>query len=300
MADKLLRFEDGKISIGGKALVAKSANLSISTSLDTERVYGDLDLSIVGARTEFIKLNPNSNLKGELDISFYISSDTFLDNGNINSIDRMFEIVDGMSESAIDNNIVGRYSFDNMYLKSFGFQMSPFRVIEASAKYDIYGSISRVAESRFHKSDANFAHSLKSFGVILANYGNEGEFEISNMNYDIQVTRKTANRIRASENTAVGTNPGGVLPFRVNVEEIAKKMTVSSNEMIDNINSYGDRQNLSSAEGIGSSSMSAFLLSMSGERIAKFTVNGKLETQSMNISEGKYATSSITIKEIVK
>ena len=54
MSKPFLRFEDGKICLGNKDLMVKSANLSVSTSLEPERVYGDYDPEIVGAKTEFI------------------------------------------------------------------------------------------------------------------------------------------------------------------------------------------------------------------------------------------------------
>ena len=163
----LLRFEDGKISIGGKDILASSANLSIAPTLEVERVYGDYDPAIAGAKTQFINFAPTQNLKGQLDVSFYISADQFAVDGNPNTIDRMFDIADGMSEASINNNMVGRYSFDNMYLKSFGFDMKPFGIIQANASYDIYGSITKVIDRRFEKNKVDFAHGLKSFGSIV-------------------------------------------------------------------------------------------------------------------------------------
>ena len=111
--------------------MVNSANLSIAPSMSVEKVYGDYDASIGGSRTEFVKFAPTQNLRGQLNISFYISSDVV----SPNSVDRLFELIDvanpanaknTISEAPINGNIVGRYSFDNMFLTSFSFQMSPF------------------------------------------------------------------------------------------------------------------------------------------------------------------------------
>lgn len=300
MSNPLLRFEDGKISIGGKDVLASSANLSIAPTLQVERVYGDYDPAIAGAKTQFINFAPTQNLKGQLDISFYISADTFAIDGNPNTIDRMFDIADGMSEEAIHNNVVGRYRFDNMYLKSFGFEMKPFGIIQANASYDIYGSVTKIDSQRFQKSEVDFAHGLKSFGNIVASASTQDEFEIANLKYNIIVQRKTYNGIRLNENTAINHSANGAVPARVSVGLIEKEITVQSNDIIEKLNSYGDQQTSSYAFGLSDSSIDVFLLSMQDEKIARFSATGKIQTQSLSIQEGQHAAGSITIKEIVK
>ena len=366
MSASLLRFEDGKISIGNRDILASSASLSLAPSLEIERVYGDYDSSIVGAKTKFVNFAPTQNLKGQLSISFYISAEQFAVGGNPNTIDSIFDIMDGMSESSIDGNIVGRYSFDNMYLKSFGFEMKPFAAIKANATYDIYGSITKTINRRFNQNEVDFAHSLKSFGQVVAgnsfeydyklyveqnlvlldfyndpsntwDYDGDGiqepvqsqpievfgesywfkngnqegiqdppgasvdeMFEISSLRYNIVVGRKIHNHIRSSENTIVNTSASGVVPVRVSVESIEKSMSIESNEIIEKLNSYGDHQNLTTPFGLGGSRIDAFLLSLSGEKIARFSAAGKIGTQSMSIQQGQYAQGVITIKEVVK
>lgn len=296
----MLRFEDGKIMLGGKDLLAQSANLSIAPSLQPERVYGEYDASIAGAKTEFINFAPTQNLKGQLDVSFFISAETFAQDGTPNTIDRMFEIVNGMSEGSINQNMVGRYEFDNMYLKSFGFELSPFQVVRANASYDIYGSLERTIDRRFQKTQVDMPHALKSFGSILASGGSYGEFEILSLKYNIVVDRKVYNNIRGNEHTSVNTSPDGAIPVRVSVESIEKEMSVETNDIIDRLNTYGDKQNLSTPEGLQDSSIGVFLLDMSGNKVANFDVSGKIMNQSISIQEGQNARGSITIKEIVK
>ena len=58
MKNPYLRFEDGKITLNGKNIMVSSASLSIAPSLQEERVYGDLDLSIVGAKLNLSNMQP--------------------------------------------------------------------------------------------------------------------------------------------------------------------------------------------------------------------------------------------------
>lgn len=300
MSSKFLRFEDGKISLGSKDLLVQSANLSISPKLQAERVYGDFDPNIVGAKTEFVDFSPVGNLQGSLDISFLISAESFSSDQSINSVDRLFDIADGMSEAPINDNLVGRYSFDNMYLKSFSFDVAPFKMVRANATYDIYGTIRRDIDRRFHKTQTDFAHTLKSFGSITASGLSSEEIEILGMKYNIIVNRKIYNKIRGNEHTSINTSADGAVPARVSIETIEKEMSIESNEIVENLNAYGNPQNLSVAEPIVNSYIAAYLLSLGGDKIAKFDISGKITSQSMSISEGQNARASIAIKQIIK
>lgn len=305
MKNPFLRFEDGKITLNDQNIMVSSASLSIRPSLEAERVYGDLDLSIAGAKTEFLKYSPSSGLKGSLSINFYISAETFAQDGAPNSIDTLFDIKAGMSEDPIHNNEVGRYSFNNMYLKSFSFSMTPFSVISASAEYDIYGTIRRSVGRRFRKNIVDFAHSIKSFGnvkVSSIDAGNliGGQFEISSLKYNAKIQRKESHKIRENESSYIMTDSDGPVPHRVSIEKIESQMSVTANEMIDNMNIFGDYQGLNTTGNIANSTISAYLYGLNGDKLAKFSVDGKIQSQSISMEEGGRSSSEITITEIIK
>ena len=109
MSQPFLRFEDGKIALGGKDLLAKSAQLSITPTLEPERVYGEPDLDILGAKTEFVNFVPKGGLRGSLQVSFVISDDFFAQNSTVNNIDRLFDISAGMSEAPINGNRFSKF-----------------------------------------------------------------------------------------------------------------------------------------------------------------------------------------------
>jgi len=305
MSKPFLRFEDGKISLGGKDLMVQSANLSITPTLEPERVYGDLDLSIVGAKTEFVNFAATAGLRGKLDISFVITAEFFKQNNTINSIDRLFEIKDGMSEDPIDGNIVGRYLFDNMYLNNFSFSISPFQVIQANASYDIYGTILKTADRRFQELSIDPAHGLKSFGEVKASNtnmdtANKIQFEVSKLNYNIIVGRKVHNHIKDGEHTSINTTANGVVPTRVSIENIEAEMNIESNDIVRNLNPDGNYQSGTTPEGLNDSTIQAFLYSLQGEKIANFSCSGKIHSQSISISESSHAMGSISVKQIIK
>lgn len=306
MARPFLRFEDGKIALNGKELMVNSAELSISPQMTVEKVYGDFDESIMGAKTEFVNFAPVGNLKGTLNISFYISSDFV----SPNNVDRLFELIElsdpasgkvKISEDPINDNIVGRYSFNNMFLTSFNFSLQPFKLILANASYDIYGTIEKITDRYFTKSDINFAHGLKSFGqVLISDEDMNEQLEITSLNYNINAERKINNLIRENENTAINNYAGGTIPHRVSVESIESEVDIRTNNMIGNLNPYGDQQNVTSHEGIGDSSVNVFMYSLEGDKIHRFRCAGKIQNQSTSISEGSYSSSSIKIKQIIR
>lgn len=305
MSSPYLRFEDGKISLASQDLMVNSATLSMNPVLTAERVYGDYDASIAGAKTQFINFMPTGGINGKLDIEFYISADTFAIDGQINNINRMFDIKEGMSERPINGNKVGRYIFDNAYLTSFGFSFQPFKVIRANASYDIYGSIEkRGVADRFKKASVDFAHGLKSFGNMTASGVDAesavgGQFEITSLDYKITVNRQIHHRIRAMENIEVDDAASGVVPVRVSTESIEKEVQIKSNEIIPQLNAYGSQQKTNFVNQ-SSSTISAFLYSLQGNRIAKFDCSGRIINQSINISENNYYDAQISIKEIIK
>lgn len=305
MSKPFLRFEDGKISLGGKDLMVQSANLSMSPSLQAERVYGDFDINIVGSKTEFVDFAATAGIKGKLDISFVITAEFFKQNNTTNNIDRLFEIKDGMSENPIDGNIVGRYLFDNMYLTNFSFSISPFQVIQANASYDIYGTILKTVDRRFQELSIDPAHGLKSFGEVKASNtnidaANKKQFEVSKLNYNIIVGRKVHNHIKDGEHTSINTTPNGVVPVRVSVENIEAEINIESNEIIRNLNSDGNYQPGLTSDNLQDSTIEAFLYSLKGEKIAKFSCVGKVQSQSISISEGSHSRGSISVKQIIK
>lgn len=306
MSKPFLRFEDAGIIISGQELLASKASLSLSTSLNMERQFGEFDPKTGGATVDFVNFAPSDGLVGQLQIEFMVTPEHFNEDGSLNSISRMFKIAEGMSDQPINTNVVGRYAFDNMYLKSFSFSLKPFSIISASASYDIYGTITRTVAKRMSYNKKSFAHGLKSFGNILVSgqsadsaVGSDS-FEISSLDYSLEVNRQSHHSIRRNEHTSINTNAGGAAPTRMSVQEIICRSKIIANEMIPNLNSFGDQQDAHFLRKNADTTLDVFLNSLEGERIASFTCSGKISSQESEISEGSLAKSVISLIGVIR
>lgn len=305
MSESFFRFENTKIQIDGKDLMVTSANLSMETSLQSERVYGDYNPEIDGAVTEFVTHSPNVGIRGTLEIQFLISAENFAQNSSPNNIDRFLDIKAGMDEMPINDNVVGPYEFDNMYLQNFGFQLVPFDLVKASARYSIYGSIYKDVAERLVGVSSNFAHSFRSFNDIKINststlgvFGND--FFAKKLQYQINVERKVQTNIANSESSFFSRSADGVVPKRLSVSRIESEMNIESNQMVPELNDRGDQQFSSIYSEKMPSTVTAYLFSMSGDRIASFSCSGRVNSQGFNISEKQNGIANISIKEVIK
>jgi len=310
MSSPLLRFEDGKIVIGGKEILVSSAVLSTKTSLAKERVYGARDPKTLGPSVNFIGYRPLSGVQGSLSIKFFISANTM----STNNLDAFLQLgrvamnrqaAKDISEFPINDNLVGRYKFNNMYLKSFSFEMKPFSLISANATYDIYGTVEATADRLLSLRDVDFAHSIKSFGSVKISGGEidsvfDYGFEMLSLRYNILVNRKISNRIRENENTDVAKHAGGAVPSRVSVENIEAAAEIVGSELVDNLNAYGSQQRSSQSDNLQDSGFNVFMYSMNGIKIGNFSLSGKIMDQKISISKGATAVSTINMQEVIR
>lgn len=306
MSDKFLRFEYGKISLNNSDLMVNSAELVISPSLQQERVYGEYDQEIQGSSVDFVGDAPVSNLQGSLNISFYLSADTV----SSNNINRIFELIEvasplfdkkNISESPINSNIVGGYQFNNMFLNSCSISIRPFNLISCSASYDIYDTIKKTSSRTLGDVNKDMAHGLKSFGKITVNSGQiDNELELSSVDYSISVERKITNSIVQNENISNSLNYGNISPSRVSVGSIVSSVNIQSNQIIENLNAYGSQQQSLIADSAQDSSLDLFLYTMNQNKIGYLKCSGRIHQESLSITEGSHAKSSILIQQVIK
>ena len=306
MSDKFLRFEYGKISLNNSDLMVNSAELTIAPSLQQERVYGQYNQEIQGNTVDFVDYAPVNNLQGSLSISFYLSADTVSSN-NINRIFELIEVAsplfdkENISESPINSNIVGGYQFNNMFLNSCSISIRPFNLISCSASYDIYDTIKKTSSRTLGDVNKDMAHGLKSFGKITVNSGQiDNELELSSVDYSISVERKITNSIVQNENISSSLNYGNISPSRVSVGSIVSSVNIQSNQIIENLNAYGSQQQSLIEDSIQDSSVDLFLYTMNQNKIGYLKCSGRIHQESLSITEGSHAKSSILIQQVIK
>ena len=122
-------------------------------------------------------------------------------------------------------------------------------------------------------------------------------FEITDLDYSINVERNKSALIRSNENTIINTRAEGAKYSRVSTNNMESIMQISSNELIDKLNPYGEFQDSTFVPG---SSICAYLYTINGAPLAKFNCEGKITNQSLDVKKDGMTAANITIKEILK
>lgn len=308
MSNQFLNFEDCHIKIGGKTLFATNASMQINPQIGEDRVYGKFNKEIVGTSTQLHRQPAMGPIEGTLDVTFYITTEFF----NM-AVDSIFD-VEKVDEKPITNNRIGRYIMGDLYLNKFNFKLKPFNIIEATASYFMTGTLYRdrtlagIPVSTMENFDP--AHSLRCFVVTKAGgqdmqeliddvEGQDYTFEITDLDYSITVERNKSALIRENEHTSVNTRPAGAEFSRVSVNNMSSIMQISSNELVDRLNPYGEHQSGAFVPGTNSS-ICAYLYTINGTRLAKFQCVGKIIEQSMSVNKDGMTTANLKIKEIIR
>ena len=309
MSFQFLNFEDTHIKIGGKTMYAISASMQIQPQIGADRVYGNFNREIAGTETKLHRQAALGPIEGSLDVTFYLTTDFFTGL----EPDSIFD-VENVTEKPIKNNRIGRYILGDLYLTKFSFKLKPFNVVEATASYFMSGTLSqdrpsyRIPLSQMESFDP--VHALRCFAVMtsagknMVDIADIGEsayvFEITDLDYRINVERNKRALIRTNENTIINTRPDGAKYNRVSVNNMESSMQISSNDLVDRLNPYGDRQELHALPAHGGSAISAYLYTINGSRLAQFSCEGKVVDQSLTVNKDGMTTANITVKEIIR
>jgi len=309
-----LNFESTTIELGGHKLFATDGTIDIKPNLGEGRVYGEFNPEICGTKTKMHRQAPLSPMEGTLNVNFYITKEFF---DAVLGLNELFD-VENVSELPIKNNRIGRYVLGDLYLQSFRFSMTPFGVIKASAGYIMTGTMYRVRPS-YQMTTGDIkefdpAHALRSFALVkaggrnlqdddfLRSGGNAQDyvFEITSLEYNINVERRTSGLIRSNENSIINTKAEGATVSRVSVNNMYSDMKITSNDLVDRLNPYGDHQVGTTPFGIEDASITAYLYSINGERLSKFKSTGKIEMQSLQVNKDGMTTANISVKQIIR
>ena len=309
-----LNFESTTIELGGYKLFATDGTVDIKPSLGEGRVYGEFNEKIGGTKTKMHRQAPLAPMEGTLNVNFYITKEFF---DAVLGLDELFD-VENVTELPIKNNRVGRYVLGDLYLQTFSFSMKPFGVIKASASYLMTGTMYRVRPSyQMTVNDINEfdpAHALRSFALVTAggqdlqsqdflrSGGNEQDyvFEITSLEYNINVERRKSALIRSNENSIINTRAEGATVSRVSVNNMYSEMKIASNDLVDKLNPYGDFQVSTTPFGIQDASVTAYLYSINGERLSKFKSTGKIVAQALQVNKDGMTTANISVKQIIR
>ncbi len=305
-------FKRCLVELGGFQIYATSAQLSMNTELARDTRIEGWSAETAGALINEPKLTPVAGVKGTVSFDFVVSAQHFNRNGGENNIISIFNLNRQMSPGLTKVGRIGNYRFYNAGLKNLSFQMRPFSLIQASAEYEIFGSVVEVADKALPVDDINPAEGLKSFGSVAANglvLNDSSTFDVQliSADYKVNASRKFNYTIRANEHPVTKFVPGAFMPYRVSLAEITIDCSVKSNKIISNLNEYGNMQesfddldnrqvelglNLYEARDIGGTGESSHL--------AEFKCIGAVTSQNLSVSGGSYLSGDFNVQQVIK
>ena len=343
-------FKRCLVELDGQQIYATSASLSMNTSLARDKRLEGWSPSTAGALINDPTLTPTAGVIGTLSFDFVISSQHFnrqpsvyvhLTSGieitpeewtelpevedsdpavpwqgdyepkdYINNIQSIFDINRYMSPDLARVGRIGNYRFFNAGLKSFSFSMKPFSLIEASAEYEVFGSVLEVSDKGLPVDLIDPAEGLKSFGNLAANGVNLQNKEVFNVqlvsaDYSIQAKRQYNYTIRANEHPVAKFVPGAMMPYRVSLGEVEVECSIKSNKIVSNLNEYGNMQTSADDFDIRRMELSLNLYEARGDsegpsHLAEFKCLGAVTNQQIQVSEGSYLYGTFSVKQILK
>lgn len=124
-------------------------------------------------------------------------------------------------------------------------------------------------------------------------------FEITSLDYNINVDRKKSALIRSNEHSSINTRPEGAEATRISVNNMEKTMKITSNELIDRLNPYGEYQD-GTVLPENNSSIATYLYSINGTRLARFECDGKIVGQNLTVNKDGMTTADVSITQILR
>jgi hypothetical protein len=77
-------------------------------------------------------------------------------------------------------------------------------------------------------------------------------------------------------------------------------MNITSNDLVDKLNPYGDYQVGTTPFGIEDAAVTAYLYSINGNRLARFRCAGKITSQNLACNKDGMTTADISLKQIIR
>ncbi len=213
MATKFIKYEKALLKIADTNIMAESAELGVSASLQP----------ITNITGSVISYAPTAPVKGTLSFTHYCTG-TFHDFLNpLTAIEHTGEPLNG--------SLAGM-TFSSGYIKSLSFSLSPYSPILFSSEMDIYGELGVLdddgdADNEL-RNETNFSHSLRSYMAGT----------------DVKINKKVSfNYSVAAERNPVVT-VGNELPTRVTKENVRINLSIAGEDIGDVLKSTGNHAEL--------------------------------------------------------
>lgn len=230
---------------------------------------------------------------GQLDVNFYT------DVGNLQSFFNITGLSNPSAYPPIDEERItghlGEFLFNHAYLNSFSFSISPNSIIQASAGFQIYGSLEKDDDilNNYYASE-NYSQQSIPHGKHSEIIGHTalGLNHPIGFNYSINV-----NRIASHEAPTGIDQDIGLVPNRVSKESTTISMSLNGDSLDPDILSEGfngKRANLSAK--LYDLSYQNFEDNSQGE-MNTFECSGVITSQQLSVSPQNYLNGSISVEQ---
>jgi hypothetical protein len=230
-------------------------------------------------------------LRGKLDVNFYPNT------GNLQSFFNITGLSDPLAYPPIDEEKItghfGEFIFNDAYLNSFSFSISPNSIIQASASFDIFGELqqdSDLLDTYYASADYSQKSIPHGNNSQIVGHSSLGMNHAIGFSYQITVNRQPSYHAPTGAEQDVG-----LVPHRVSKGSTTISMSLEGDNLDPNILSdgfNGERANLSAI--LSDLNYQNFDDNSNGI-MNTFTCNGVVTSQSLSVSSQGYLNGSISV-----
>jgi hypothetical protein len=266
-------------------------------------VYSDIDLTLNEDEAQqgfFRPLHDHATsepIKGSLNVNFYINK------GNLPSFFDVTGIATPEMFPPIDEErltgFLGDFCFDNAYLRSLQFSLSPNAISQASASFDLYGELKYVEghTDNYYSSDL-YAQQAIPHGQESAIIGADafGQNNVSDFTYSINVDRTP----RYECPTINSDSSVGLVPNRVTKKRTTISMSLTADHLATDLlySGFNGKRGVVKVD-LKDLSYDGFEDNSSG-LLHTFKCDGVVSSQSLSVQSAGYLMGSINISQTIE
>jgi len=267
-------------------LYSKSGNWNLTT--------GEAQSGYFEPLYKYVSSGP---VRGEMSVNFYPNT------GNLKNFFNITGLSDPNIYPPVDEEritgFLGDFTFDNVYLKSFSFSLSPNSVSQASASFDVYGSLGHVdgLTDNYFSSDLYDQQSVPhgQNSEIVGTTSFDMEHPVS-FNYSMNVDRS----VRYEAPNINSESTVGLVPERVSKQSSTISLSVEGENLNPDILSDGFNGKEANVKIILKDLNYQGFEDNSNNVLNTFTCSGVITSQSLSVGSNGYLNGSVNISQSIQ
>lgn len=243
------------------------------------------------------RYSASAPIKGSMEVSFYVNT------GNLKSFFNITGVSNPSKFPPVDEEkltgFLGDFKFSDAYLKSFNFSVSPNSISQASASFDIYGSLEKdpnLTQNYYSSSlysQQSVPHGQNSTVIGVSDLGLSNPIGFS---YGITVGRTP----RYEVPTGSSQDAGGLVPTRVSKRHTDISMSVKGETLDPNILEKGfDGKRANLKIHLKDLNYDSFEDNSNG-LLHTFECSGVINSQNLSVSSNGYLEGQVSVKQHLK